>query len=76
MRDDRKKLIWNVAIEPFFLMRHPVTQEQYFDLTGMNPSSFNGPRRPVEGVSWFDAVKYCNLASRAVLHDKLPIQSS
>jgi len=65
-----------VRISPFYLGVTEVTQEQYHKLTGNNPSWFSsngGGRRvvagrstgrlPVEQVSWFDAVRYCNALS-------------
>jgi formylglycine-generating enzyme required for sulfatase activity len=48
----------------FLLQRTPVTQEQWFAVMGTDPSCFKGPRRPVERVSWLDAVEYCNALSR------------
>lgn len=65
MRDDRKKKIWTVTVEPFYLSSHLVTQEQYVALMGANPSAFVGQKKPVDSVSWFDAITFCNLASRA-----------
>ena len=47
----------------FYLGRHPVTQAQYQAIVGSNPSYFQGPDLPVEMVSWFDAVAFCELLS-------------
>ena len=30
---------------------------------GNNPSTFKGEDRPVEGISWFDCVEFCNRLS-------------
>jgi formylglycine-generating enzyme required for sulfatase activity len=36
-----------------------VTQEEYEAVMGVNPSSWRGPTKPVNMVSWSDAVAYC-----------------
>jgi formylglycine-generating enzyme required for sulfatase activity len=47
--------------KPFYLGAHPVTQGQYQAVMGQNPSFFQGSDDlPVEGVSWLDAVRFCN----------------
>jgi formylglycine-generating enzyme required for sulfatase activity len=50
----------------FFLGKYEVTQREYLDLVGSNPSYFTGDLdRPVETVSWFDATDYCRLLTQS-----------
>jgi formylglycine-generating enzyme required for sulfatase activity len=63
LRDDRIHRVWEVDIPVFSLAKFPVTQEFYFEITGENPAVFKGIRRPVENVSWYDAIRFCNLLS-------------
>ncbi len=49
--------------KPFYMGKYEVTQKEYFDVMGTNPSRFKDENRPVEQVSWYDAVKYCNKRS-------------
>jgi formylglycine-generating enzyme len=50
---------------PFWLGVHEVTQAQYTNVMGVNPSVFtraileDGDQHPVENVSWDEAVEFC-----------------
>jgi len=52
-----------VAVSPFFMDIYPVTQAQYQAVTGDTPSYFKGANLPVEMVTWYDAVEFCNKLS-------------
>ncbi|MBP5695127.1 MAG: SUMF1/EgtB/PvdO family nonheme iron enzyme [Treponema sp.] len=64
-----------VTVSPFYICEHEVTQAEYESVmgSGSNPSSFNSnpasgetqANRPVENVSWYDALVYCNKRSMA-----------
>ena len=44
----------------FYISKYQVTQKQYENITGKKPSYFKGADLPVELVSWFDAIEFCN----------------
>ena len=49
----------------FWMGKYEVTQGEFTAVMGRNPSHFTGnPNRPVEKVTFLDAVKYCSLVSR------------
>jgi pimeloyl-ACP methyl ester carboxylesterase len=52
-----------IQISPFLIGRTEVTQADYERITGRNPSVHRGPTLPVESVTWWDAIRYCNLLS-------------
>jgi formylglycine-generating enzyme required for sulfatase activity len=52
---------------PYYLGRFEVTQEQYQQVMGNNPSQFKGRDLPVECVSWDDAQEFCKKASKRPL---------
>jgi len=54
-----------VTVSSFYIGKYEVTQKEYQEVTGTNPSHFTGdPNLPVENVNWYDAVEYCNKRSR------------
>lgn len=54
----------SVTVSDFYMSPYEVTQKEYEDAMGNNPSSFSGDDLPVESVSWLDAVSYCNVRSQ------------
>ena len=62
-----------VTIPNLLVCDHEVTQAEYQSVMGSNPSYFTDnpaigetqANRPVENVSWYDAIMYCNKRSAA-----------
>jgi formylglycine-generating enzyme required for sulfatase activity len=48
-----------ILTKGFYLGRHEVTQAQWKRVMGSDPSKYKGADRPVETVSWIDAVEFC-----------------
>jgi len=58
--DDWEKPRHSVTLtKGFWMGQTPVTQAAYQRVMGTNPSQFRGGQRPVEQVSWDEALDYC-----------------
>ena len=54
----------DVTVSSFYIDKFEVSQSSYQAVMGTNPSYFSGnPLHPVEEVSWFNAIEYCNRQS-------------
>ena len=52
-----------VTVSDFYIGKYEVTQKEWAEVMGTNPSEFKGDDLPVENVSWYDCVEYCNQRS-------------
>lgn len=53
----------SVTISNFYIGKYEVTQKEWTEVMGNNPSGFQGDNLPVEMVTWYDAIEYCNQRS-------------
>jgi formylglycine-generating enzyme required for sulfatase activity len=62
--DARPHPVW--ITRPFLIGTHEVTQAQYGAVVGTHQSRFRGDTRPVDSVTWAEAVEFCEkLSARA-----------
>lgn len=52
-----------VTVSDFYMSQYEITQAEYEEIIGSNPSNFSGGNLPVENLSWLDAAGYCNARS-------------
>lgn len=52
-------------LHPFLLGEREVTQREWTEVMGWNPSYFTGDDRPVDSVTWFDCIAFCIQKSEA-----------
>lgn len=74
--NDWTRPVHRVHLAPFWIARHPVTNEQYGRFLAAHPGAappefwqderFNTPQQPVVGVSWEDAEAYCRWVGLAL----------
>ncbi|MDD4496584.1 MAG: formylglycine-generating enzyme family protein, partial [Methanosarcinaceae archaeon] len=73
---DEEQPVHRVTIEdPFYLGKFEVTQEQWIEVMGRNPSNFKGDDLPVEKISWNDAQEFIERLNRMEETDKYRLPS-
>ena len=63
MQRETDEVQHEVTVSDFSIGRYEVTQKEYEEVMGENPSDFEGENLPVENVTWYDAIEYCNKLS-------------
>jgi formylglycine-generating enzyme required for sulfatase activity len=53
----------SVTISSFYIGKYELTQKEWIEVMGSNPSKFKGDNLPVEMVTWYECVEYCNKRS-------------
>lgn len=53
----------SITISDFYIGKYEVTQKEWIDVMGSNPSEFKDDNLPVEMISWYDCIEYCNKRS-------------
>ncbi|MVT09069.1 formylglycine-generating enzyme family protein [Chitinophaga tropicalis] len=60
---DNLVLVKGGTIPDFYIGIYEVTQKEWIEVMGNNPSAFKGSNFPVETISWYDCIEYCNKRS-------------
>ncbi|MBN4001496.1 SUMF1/EgtB/PvdO family nonheme iron enzyme [Nostoc sp. LPT] len=63
-RDKDESPQHQVKVPGFFMGKYAVTQAQYQAIMSSNPSNFKGEKRPIEQVTWDEAVEFCKKLSQ------------
>jgi len=64
VRGDSNENQRQVKLSSFYISINEITQKEYQEVMGKNPSKFKGDNLPVENVSWLNAIEYCNKRSQ------------
>jgi formylglycine-generating enzyme required for sulfatase activity len=70
---DNEKPQHSVSVKSFFMGKYPITQAQWQAVAALptvaisldsNPAKYKGTNRPVENISWYEAVEFCQRLSK------------
>lgn len=54
----------NIKVASFYIGKYEVSQKEWNEIMDSNPSKFKDNKLPVEMVSWYDCIEYCNKISK------------
>lgn len=55
---DEEKEVFDIEV-----CKYPTTQKMWTEVMESNPSQFKGDNKPVESITWWEALEYCNKLS-------------
>jgi len=71
-----EKPIHTVTVDDFYIGKYEVTQKQWKEIMGSNPSNFEGDNLPVESFSWYDIQDFIKkLNKKTGKHYRLPTEA-
>ena len=74
--EDGEKPVHTVCVDDFYLDKTEVTQKQWIDIIGHNPSKFKSGDRPVERVSWNNIQDFIKKLNKATgMNYRLPTEA-
>ena len=56
---DEEKEVFDIEV-----CKYPTTQKMWTEVIENNPSEFKGDNKPVENITWWQALEYCNKLSK------------
>ncbi|HOD55268.1 MAG TPA: SUMF1/EgtB/PvdO family nonheme iron enzyme, partial [Candidatus Cloacimonadota bacterium] len=59
-----EKPVHSVTVSSFYIGKYEVTQKEWQAVMGNNPSNSKGDNKPVESITWYQAVEFCNKLSQ------------
>lgn len=60
---DDEKPVHEVQVTDFYICKYQVTQAEWIKIMRKNPAIHKEKRNPVENISWFKAIEFCNKKS-------------
>lgn len=70
------EIIHTVTLSNYYIGKYQVTQKEWIEIMGYNPSEFINPKNPVDNVSWFDCEQFfIKLNERTKLNFYFPTEA-
>jgi formylglycine-generating enzyme required for sulfatase activity len=60
---DFEQPIHTVTVDSFWISKYEITQTEWQSVMNYNPSYFVGENLPVESISWYEVIVFCNFLS-------------